>query len=355
MNASLYEKSIKIILKNQAPIGAYVASPNFASYQYCWIRDGSYIAYAMDLAEHHTSADSFHHWVTGVVLDRKDLIESSSRKNPSELVAAGDYLHTRFMMDGREAQEDWPNFQLDGYGTWLWALAQHLSISGNPPEQSCLNAARLVAQYLAAFWKTPCYDLWEEHPHNVHPYTLASIYGGLNGISSLIHCDFNRELGSIRQFILDRYCTDHIIRKFTHDDLVDASLVGLAVPYHLFSPVDPIIQNTIAEIERQLICGGGVHRYREDSYYGGGEWLLLSAWLGWYYCEVGETGKARRMLEWIERQADENQNLPEQVPQSLNYPEMYPPWEKRWGKIANPLLWSHAKYIILSQLLNHRQ
>jgi hypothetical protein len=26
---------------------------------------------------------------------------------------------------------------------------------------------------------------------------------------------------------------------------------------------------------------------------------------------------------------------------------MYAPWLKRWGPIANPLLWSHAEYLIL--------
>jgi hypothetical protein len=25
----------------------------------------------------------------------------------------------------------WGNFQIDGYGTWLWALAEHVKLSGN--------------------------------------------------------------------------------------------------------------------------------------------------------------------------------------------------------------------------------
>jgi len=40
-------------------------------------------------------------------------------------------------------------------------------------------------------------------------------------------------------------------------------------------------------------------------------------------------------------------NLPEQVAENLNAPSYYPTWVERWGEIASPLLWSHAKYIIL--------
>jgi NHL repeat/Glycosyl hydrolases family 15 len=44
----LYQRSILIILQNQSPSGAYIASPNFPTYAYCWLRDGSFIAHAMD-------------------------------------------------------------------------------------------------------------------------------------------------------------------------------------------------------------------------------------------------------------------------------------------------------------------
>ncbi len=58
------------------------------------------------------------------------------------------------------------------------------------------------------------------------------------------------------------------------------------------------------------------------------------------------------MLEWIEKQADVNGYLPEQIPLNLNNPNNYEPWVKRWGPIAKPLVWSHAKYLILSHFLS---
>ena len=49
----------------------------------------------------------------------------------------------------------------------------------------------------------------------------------------------------------------------------------------------------------------------------------------------------------IETHAQDNFILPEQVAENLNAPDYYPTWVEHWGEIAAPLLWSHAKYIIL--------
>jgi GH15 family glucan-1,4-alpha-glucosidase len=94
-----------------------------------------------------------------------------------------------------------------------------------------------------------------------------------------------------------------------------------------------------------------VHRYLADTYYGGGEWLLLSAWLGWYYAEQGQREKAVSLLRWIEAQADDEGNLPEQVSTHVLAPQCLATWKARWGPIASPLLWSHAMYLILRRAL----
>jgi GH15 family glucan-1,4-alpha-glucosidase len=147
-------------------------------------------------------------------------------------------------------------------------------------------------------------------------------------------------------------CHDHLI-KFIGTDTIDASLLALSTPYGLFRPDDPIMTNTVRLIENMLrVDGGGVHRYAEDTYYGGGEWILLAAWLGWYYSELGMYPKARKILTWVENQADEVGDLPEQVPHHLIDPYYLETWIQSRGQIACPLLWSHAKYLILSHALN---
>ncbi|HZQ09261.1 MAG TPA: hypothetical protein VFD70_21975 [Anaerolineae bacterium] len=59
--------------------------------------------------------------------------------------------------------------------------------------------------------------------------------------------------------------------KFVGNPAVDAALLGAAVPYQLLALDDPRMVATIEWIERDLRRkGGGAHRYRADTYYGGG-------------------------------------------------------------------------------------
>jgi len=360
--ADLYDRSIEIIRTYQHASGAYVACPNFPTYRYCWFRDASFVAYAMDLAGQPESAGRFHAWAAQAVNTRADVIRGGLAKAArGEPLAEADILHTRLTLDGQDGtQEAWGNFQLDGFGTWLWALAEHRKLSAAPLPADWLAAAGLVADYLAALWRRPCYDCWEEFPDKVHPHSLAAIYGGLKAYQEIAASPLPAAVAqapaAIRAFIEANFVFEGHFVKFTGQPAVDTSLLGLAVPYGVVPPDDPRLLATVAEIERSLY-NGGVRRYSADSYYGGGEWILLTAWLGWYYHQLGSlTGqldggpKIAAILAWIESQAAADGSLPEQVPHHLNDPAYYPVWLKRWGPIASPLLWSHAKYIILSNL-----
>jgi GH15 family glucan-1,4-alpha-glucosidase len=351
----LFQRSIDIILQNQSPTGAYPASPNFATYRYCWFRDGAFIAYAMDLAGEHESAHRFHHWAAATVNRRagtvKRAIDKALRNEPLD---PADILDTRYTVDGATGDEDWPNFQLDGLGTWLWALDQHRQLSERPLPDNWLQATDLVAGYLSTLWRRPCYDCWEEFPDEVHMYTVAAIFAGLQAHASLSGADNERILEEIKQFLCDEGISQGHFVKYLGSEQVDASLLALATPYAVVSPGDPVMVATVEQIEAVLRRGGGVHRYAADTYYGGGEWLLLTAWLGWYYTQIGTYDKAIAAKKWVEDQADEQGNLPEQIPATLNDPDYYEPWRRRWGDIALPLLWSHAQYIILSVALRSR-
>jgi GH15 family glucan-1,4-alpha-glucosidase len=346
--SSLVRRSIEIIQGNQSPSGAYVASPNFPTYGYCWFRDGSFIAYAMDLAGQRESSARFHAWAADAVNARADLARRAVVKaRRGESLTGADVLHTRYTLDGHDATaEVWPNFQLDGFGTWLWALGEHVRLSGQALPPDWLAAAQLVADYLAALWTRPCYDCWEEFPDQVHTHTLAAIFGGLEAFGRLAGVDQSATLAPLRQFIFDQARVDGHWVKYAGSQAVDASLLGLATPYRVVRPGDPMMRATVARIEADLARDGGLHRYASDTYYGGGEWVLLTAWLAWYYAELGEAAKAQAALRWVEAQADNDGQLPEQVPINLLDPSCLAPWRKRWGEIANPLLWSHAQYLI---------
>ncbi len=350
-----YQRSIDIILENQHASGAYIASPNFPTYHYCWFRDASFVAYSMDLVGQTASSQRFHAWAASIVNQRLPMIERTL-----QLVAAGspiekiEVLHTRYTLEGEDGTlEEWPNFQLDGFGTWLWALNEHRVRNNISLPADWIKAATATANYLEVLWHQPCYDCWEEFPDKLHLHTLAAIYGGLQACQELDGKDRADTLAQIKSFVFDRGVIAGHFAKFIGSDTVDASLLGLSTPYNLVAHDHPLMQATVLEIEKILSQGEGVHRYNSDTYYGGGEWVLLGAWLGWYYAETGQKLKARKLISWIESTADKLGYLPEQVPETLNDPEFYQPWLDRWGKIATPLLWSHANYLILNYRINH--
>jgi GH15 family glucan-1,4-alpha-glucosidase len=354
--ADLRQHSIEVILKNQSPSGAYIACPTMADYAYCWFRDGAFIAYAMGLVGEHSSARRFYDWGAVVINARAEVVERALAKVArGEPLAAADYLHTRYTLDGQDGTDiNWPNFQLDGLGTWLWGLLEHLGATEDttlPDHWS--QAAELVARYLTGLWPVPNYDCWEEFGDKVHPHTLACIYAGLRAYSYYVKQTGYAEVADeVRTFVLEHGVVDGHFVKYLGSDAVDASLIGMATPYALVTPDDVRMQATVAHVEAELHrTGGGVRRYAWDSYYGGGEWLLLAAWLGWYYNQAGQTARAQELLGWVERQADAEGNLPEQIAAHLIAPDHYAQWVARRGPIANPLLWSHAMYLILYEEL----
>jgi GH15 family glucan-1,4-alpha-glucosidase len=351
--SDLYHRSVEVILSNQHPSGSYVASPTFETYGYCWFRDGSFIAYAMDLIGENLSAAKFHSWVADVINSRSPLIQRVVEiVHQGKELQENEILHTRYALDGSDVVgEAWPNFQLDGLGTWLWELAQHQDLTGDDFPQEWHRAAGLVADYLTALWSRPCYDCWEEFPDKVHTYTLAAIYAGLKAHERISEVDHKATREEIKRFLMQQSIFQGAFVKYAGSTEVDSNLLGLATPYRLLQPDDPLMRATVDRISTDLLDGGGLHRYRGDTYYGGGEWVILTAWLGWYYVEVGEFEKARELLMWVESQTDEGGNLPEQVSRNLNDPSYLEPWRSRWGNIANPLLWSHAKHLILRKAL----
>ena len=351
----LRQISIDLIQKWQHASGAYVASPTFSQYGYSWLRDGAWTAYAMDRVGQHESANRFYQWGIVVLTAQQPRVEALLDKlrkgiTPNET----DYLPTRFTLDGALGTEAWTDFQLDGYGTWLWGLADHCQTADSPLWQAAQPAIKLVISYLQALWRSPNYDCWEEHRMHIHTATLAAIYGGLQAVHRLDPALIPAQLPTqVCDYIL-QHCVaaDGHFRKYEGNDEVDASLLWISVPYCVVGVDDPRFVATVAKIEQYLhVPDGGVYRYRADNYYGGGEWLLLTAWLGWTYIELEQPERARPLLDWIAAQADADGNLPEQVDQHMLLPDYLPQWIAKWGTSANPLLWSHAMYLVLDSRL----
>ncbi len=349
-HVDLVKRSLANLRAGQVTTGAFLACPTFPVYRYCWFRDGAFIAQALDLWDDHAAARRFYDWGARVVLENADMVRAAL-STPIGAVPR-QYLHTRYTPDGAPEDDDWPNFQLDGFGTFLWGLVQHLDVSEVAAPADWHRAIHLLTTYLIRLWRSPNFDCWEEHPDKVHISTLSALYGGLQAVAQRfddVRCSETAE--EIRAFVLG-HCADGHLPKYIGGDAVDASLLWACVPFGMLDATDPVMLRTARKVETELVGPhGGVHRYAVDSYYGGGAWVLLTAALGEFFLLRGEVVQASRVLSWIERQSSPTGDLPEQVPHDLNHPDMYEPWVERWGQIACPLLWSHAAYLRLKHAL----
>ena len=366
------DASIGVLRAGQHPGGGYVACPTYPTYRYAWLRDGAFCAYAMGLHAKHGSAAAFHGFVARTLLRYQGLFEAATTAGthgatvphlpPTRYTLTGHLEKPDWLEDsgqpvnaGKPAdsgQAAWPNFQLDGYGTWLWALAQHVR-HGHPLTTDQQEAAALVSRYLQVTGTWNCFDCWEEHQQWRHTSTLGAVITGLTAAAELIGDNAATEhAGALHGLLLDEHVRDGAFIKHTGNDGVDASLLWLATPFAVVPADDPIMQRTVARIVDELTGpSGGVRRYLGDTFYGGGEWVLLTAWLGIHMAAVGDLNGACQRLDWVESLFTANGHLPEQLTEHPQAPDMVAPWVTRWGPVATPLLWSHAMHLVLVQSL----
>jgi GH15 family glucan-1,4-alpha-glucosidase len=296
VQSPLRARSVNIILAGQATSGAYSAAPTFPQYRdFCWFRDGAFIAEAMSRIGEKQSAEQFFDWCAEIV--RRD------RSGPWD---------SRYRLDGSiDPVAWWPHRQFDGLGLWVWAMENH--VERHHVASRWGDAAEATQSFLIENWNEPCHDWWEER-NGVHAATLGCIWAALR----------NEEIASKVREVRERERLDG-----SQAFLVVLGLAGVDV---------------LGQLERTL----GYHRHLDDEYYGGGEWPVLAALIGWARCVNGLDATAQ--LAWIESNTDATGALPEQAGERLR-PALYADWVARWGPPAVPLLWSHAMYLILQAML----
>ena len=343
----LAERSRHLLQRHQDAGGAWPASPEFAPYQFSWFRDGSFIAEGASAAGLHDEATRFHDWC-GRVLER----EAPAVDRVRRMLAAGeqpsdaDYLPARYRLDGTRQVDDWWNFQVDGYGTWLWALERHLDRTGLSVDRWA-NGIEVAVRYLVDTGTDTCRDWWEENRDRTHVTTLAGVAAGLHAADRM-----GTLTATSRALEVADRCVSLIHAQGTHDGRlakwlggtdIDASLLAVATLYDVLPLDDPLVTRTVEEVDRRL-TDGGVHRYEADTFYGGGQWPILASLLAWHHARAGDLDRAAQLLDWVVSSADDDLLLPEQVPPLLA-PDVLDEWLERWGPSAHPLLWSHGMFL----------
>jgi len=289
-------------------------------------------------------------------------------------------LPARFTKEGSREQkselahENWPNVQLDGYGTLLAVFGEYIKQTNKTDlAWAYKDEISLLASYLSKFATFPNYDMWEDtrfwgENGCLHLSTLACVYSGLSAVDEMnidVIPNQKNNLSYIKSFVENNFINHRgelvkYIQKdidntyFIPDDSVnhvDSSMFFLSSPFDggMYSPDDPLMKNIGERVERDLNKNGGVKRYPGDEFYGGGTWPMLSALQGISYLGEENLLGALGNYEWILETQDPNSYLIEQVP-DINS-EKYNDWYELFGKPTTPLLMGHGITIVFFEKL----
>ncbi len=370
---SIYARSVfHLKLMTNERKGGILASPEVdeehtkcGSYAYCWARDAAFITAAMDRCGLSPLAEKFYEWAA----DTQD---------------EDGCWHQRYYTDGNLAPS-W-GLQVDETGTVVWGILQHFKAVKNIDflikMWECVQKA---VDFLVAFLDNdtglpmPGYDIWEER-FGEHAYSAAAVYGGIIAgaeISAILGkpdkpADKWRKTASgIRDAVVnnlwkpDKGCflrsvktklnpwggefsPDKTVVKYNikgyykdvtrEDPTIDASILGVAVPFGMLSENDPRVIASAKNIEEKLLCPGtgGLMRYQNDSYMGGNPWVVTTLWMALFHIKTGSYQKALEYLKWAADTATETGLLPEQADRASGRP--------CW---VYGLTWSHAMYILV--------
>ncbi|MBI3947353.1 MAG: hypothetical protein HY321_15625 [Armatimonadetes bacterium] len=343
----LYRRSLLVNkLLQDRTYGAIIAGPSVApDYRYCWVRDGTFAAWAFDLAGYHDEAARFYQWCA-----RTQMAEGLWYQN--------------HYTDGRR---HWPGIQVDQVGTAIWGIRQHVARTGDLRFLAEMwPVAHRAAEYILSRLDVSTglvyseQDLWEETAGCL-AYTNAACQAGLRDAASLAD-----EVGVLSDGRRFQQAADHLLAAMRqqliregayvgareplqpsrgrHDYRVDLSLAGLAAPFAVVDPRAPEMARAVERIEQ--VAGypeGGVGRYAGDLFMGGNPWPLGALWLCLYYVGAGQWPPPHNHLEWCLRHATPRGFLAEQQDRRTGAPLS-----------AVPLAWAHAWLIAVAHALDDR-
>jgi len=382
------------ILKYQNPAGWFPATgqDEYETYSlYVWGRDSSLAVLGLIWKLKSASKEDYEiltdaiernfKWWFNRINDEKDILKyliSTDSISVAEFHEKA--LPARFTKEGKRekksecSDENWPNVQLDGYGTLLAVFGEYIKHTNKTNlVLEYKDEISILASYLSKFATFPNCDMWEDtrflgENGCLHVSTLACVYAGISAVDEMnINSVPNQKtnLSSLKLFVEDNFINSQgELVKYVQRNVdgiysipedpvnhLDSSMFFLSFPFEcsMYSPDNPLMKNISERVERDLNKNGGVKRYPGDEFYGGGLWPMLSALQGIYLLFEGNICEALRNYEWILQTQDVNFNLIEQVPNLDS--EACGAWCKMWGEPTSPLLMGHGITIVFIEEL----
>lgn len=380
--STMYKRSLLVLkMLFDKKSGSIMAAPEVdetyskcGGYDYCWGRDGMYVARAFMMAGFYGFARKFYLWTL-----------TSQNKDG--------YWQQRHYHNGKLAPS-W-GFQVDEGGSILWGMWEYYKETKDTYFlYEVWQGVKSGAEFLVHFIDNnnlpkSCFDLWEER-EGQHAYSSAAVYGGLIAASCIarelgylqlglvwkniaanikvsieklfwneksnryyrtINEEISKEMyetekqnGNVVYEIKDE--KEYTIFYLKEDSIIDTSLLGLSEPFEVFYADNDKIQKTADSIEEKLFSQkvGGIKRYSNDKYIGGNPWIVTTLWLALFRIKQKQYKKAEKLLDWVIKHRTCLGLLSEQI----NKDNGTPAW-------VIPLNWSHAMFIVTVQILAARK
>lgn len=347
-------------------------------YAYCWPRDAVFITKAMDILKMQKETEKFY----------KNFCQKTQSKNGM--------WEQRFYTDGKLAPS-W-GYQIDETASVVYGVYEHYKISKSEKFlkdnlKMCEKAIEFLKKYTKDWLDLEdiekdivkeeiekerkngehkyhiSYDLWEMC-EGIHLYSLSSIYSAFESMKQMYNIlgknisgfDNNRlkeekinknekELEylqlEIKKFIEKNMYdeTSNSYLRNTEDKKMDISMLGMVVPFNMFSAKDKKVMNTIEKINLSLrTYTGGYQRFENDHYMNGNPWPIANLWVTLYYLEIGEKEKAKETFDFVVKTSGRHEFLGEQVDNNT----LKPNWVIGLG-------WSHAMFVIALEALTNNK
>ncbi|QDX21039.1 glycoside hydrolase family 15 protein [Pandoraea pnomenusa] len=307
------------------PTGGVVAAPTTSlpeqlggernwDYRYCWLRDATLTLQALMLGGYYTEATDWSQWLVRAVAGAPSQVQimyglAGERRLPEWVVDwLPGYEGAKPVRVGNGAVGQ---LQLDVYGEVMDALHQ-ARLGGLPRDEATWEVQTKLVAHLETVWREPDEGIWEVRGGRQH-FTYSKVMAwvafdraiksaerfGLPGpvdrwkqLCKEIHADvcahgFDRE----RNAFMQAYGSSEM----------DASV--LMIPLVGFLPADdPRVVGTVEAVERELMEGGLVQRYRtsrvDDGLPAGeGAFLACSFWMVDCLVMLGRQRDARALFE----------------------------------------------------------
>jgi GH15 family glucan-1,4-alpha-glucosidase len=283
-------------------------------YRFCWLRDATLTLLAFMDAGYYDEAEAWREWLVRAVAGSPEQMQImygiSGERSLLEWQVPWlpGYEASAPVRVGNAASAQ---LQLDVFGEVMDALHQGRKgkLQTNEP---AWGVQRALMRHLEEVWQQPDEGIWEVRgPRRHFTYSKVMCWVALDRAVKAVE-EFGRDgplehWKALRARIHDDVCANGyserkgaFVRSYDSEEL-DASL--LLIPITGFLPADdPRMLGTVAAIERELMEGGLVHRYRTHQSDDGlppgeGAFLACSFWLADNYILQGRKEEARTLFE----------------------------------------------------------